>query len=140
MFARKRRDGGRARGRVVQWAMALVAAMALGVAGLVGAAALAYADDGPNPGCYLASGSISAPSPVTYGQLVTVSWSVDPGDYCGDYAVIVTGPGFSGGDVFGSSAVVRAIANGPTATWTVELLDLVSGYPYALASVTISVL
>lgn len=140
MLVRKRRDGGRARGRVVQWVVALMAAMSLGAVGLVGAAGPAYADDGANPGCYLASGSISAPSPVTYGQLVTVSWSVNPGDYCGDYAVIVTGPGFSGGDVFGSSAVVRAITAGPTATWTVELLDLVSGYPYALASVTIRVL
>lgn len=140
MFARKRRYGRPARGRLVQLATALAATVALGVVGFVGAGAPAYADDGPNPGCYLASGRISAPSPVTYGQLVTVSWSVDPGDYCGDYAVIVNGPGFSGGDVFGSSAVVRAITAGPTATWTVELVDLVSGYPYTLASVTINVL
>ncbi len=140
MFARKRRDGGPARGRVGHWATALVATMALGVVGLVGTAAPANADDGSDPGCYLATGRISAPSPVTYGQLVTVSWSVDPGDYCGDYAVAVAGPGFSGGNVSGSSAVVRAITSGPTATWIVELIDLVHDSAYALASVTINVL
>jgi hypothetical protein len=77
---------------------------------------------------------------VTYGQLVTVSWTVDPGPYCGDYAVVVVGPGFSGGDVFGGSATVRAVVPGPTATWTVELVDLDNQYLYPLASRTINVL
>ena len=141
MFARKRRDGMGARGGRVRSAVALGAAVVLAGVGLAAVAAPAYADDGGNPACYLARGTISAPSPVSYGQLVTVSWTVDPGPYCSDYAIAVTGPGFSGGNVYGSSAVVRAVVAGPTATWTVELVDLVhDGYPYALASTTISVL
>ena len=141
MLTRKRRKGMPARGSRVRSAVALGAAGVLGAIGVVGVAAPANADDGGNLACYLARGTISAPSPVSYGQLVTVSWTVDPGPYCDDYAVVVTGPGFSGGDVFGSSAVVRAVVAGPTATWTVELVDLIhDGYPYALASTTISVL
>ncbi len=140
MFAHKRRDGVPVRGRRVRSATVLGAATVLAAAGAAAVGAPAYADDGPNPACWLASGTISAPSPVTYGQLVTVSWTVDPGPYCGDYAVAVVGPGFSGGNVYGSSAVVRALTNGPTATWTVELIDTVNDYPYQLASTTISVL
>ncbi len=139
MFARKRSHGLWPRGRRVRSSVVLGAVTVLGAAGLAGAGIPAYADDGGNPGCYLAPGAISAPSPVTYGQLVTVSWSVDPVPYCSDYAVAVTGPGFSGGDVYGSSAVVRAVVAGPTATWTVELIDLVAGYPSQLASTTINV-
>ena len=140
MLTRKRRDGGPVRGRRVRSAMVVGAATVLAGVGLAAAGAPAYADEGANPGCYLATGTISAPSPVTYGQLVTVSWTVDPGWYCGDYAVVVVGPGFSGGDVFGSSATVRALVSGPTATWTVELVDLDNQYLYPLASTTINVL
>jgi hypothetical protein len=71
---------------------------------------------------------------------VTVSWTADPGPYCENYGIIVTGPGFSGANVYGSSAVVRAIVSGPTATWTVALVDQIHENEYVLASTTTSVL
>jgi hypothetical protein len=118
-------------------------AVAMAAIGVGGATAPAYADDGGNTFCFLSSGSVTAPSPVQYGQLITVQWSVSA-PYCDAFATFVNGPGFGGsGDGLPAdgSRTVRALTDGATATWTLYMVDLNTGNGsvYQLASRTITV-
>ena len=84
------------------WRRAAVALATLSAVGVVGAVAVgpatpAFADENGSEWCFLSTGSLGAPSPVSYGQFITVSWTVNPA--CPDLAIWITGPGFTGGDL-----------------------------------------
>jgi len=122
-----------------------VGATAVAAAGVaVVAAAPAYADE---PGLFCtvtARGTMSAPSPVQYGQFITVQWSSQH-DYCSSPVFYIDGPGFGGGyENVGDagSRQVRAVTDGSTMTWSLHVFDMDtdSRTPAQIASVTIAVL
>lgn len=130
----------RPRAAIAMGAMAIAVSTAVSV---VGSVAPAYADE---PGLFCtvtARGTLSAPSPVQFGQFITVQWSADLPD-CPAPVLYIDGPGFGGaGDpLVGGSRQVRAITNGSTMTWTLNVFDMEtdSRPVLRLASKTITVL
>lgn len=120
----------------------LTAAGAVGLV-TVGPAAPAFADENGSEWCFLSTGSLGAPSPVSYGQFITVSWTVNPA--CPDLAIWINGPGFGGGNELlnpGGSRQVRAVTGGSTITWTLigYPMDSSTPSPITLATRTITVL
>jgi hypothetical protein len=119
-----------------------MAAIAVSVLGVVGTATPAHADE-PGLFCTItATGTLSAPSPVQFGQLITVGWNVS-GPHCVGPVVFIQGRGFTSSENLGlsGSRQVRAITDGTTLTWTLHLYDLAtdSQTPVTLATRTITV-
>ena len=129
-----------------RWAAAAAATVAMVLAaavGVIGPASPAHADE---PGLFCtvtSSGTISAPSPVRFGQFITVQWSTET-PYCSAPLVYMVGPGFGPGETVGlsGSRQIRAVTAGSTMTWSLHILDMEtdSQTPAQLASRTITVL
>jgi hypothetical protein len=126
-------------------AVGAVFAAALAAAGVIGVAGPAHADE-PGLWCTITStGTLSAPSPVQYGQFITVEWSAKLPD-CPAPILWIDGPGFGGGGENligrGTSRQVRAVTEGSTMTWSLYVLDTEtdSRPTRQLASTTITVL
>lgn len=111
----------------------VAAALVLGTAGLLVAAAPAHADE-PGLWCTVTSRanifhSASTPPPVEYGELITIHWTTTIGACVGPVVSIV-GPGFTGGSVpLNGSRQVRVLTSGTTATWTLFIYDLYTDNP-----------
>lgn len=117
--------GGRLR-RTGRLAALAVIVLLAGVFGLTPA----YADDPGLQCAAAATGSLAvSPDPMVFGQNATVQWSVG-GPGCeggGNDAVVITGSGFSGGELLGfSGSRTVFVTASRSVTFTVTVLDLTS--------------
>jgi hypothetical protein len=112
--------------RTMAIAVAVMMTALTGSVGVVGSATPAHADE-PGLFCTIAStGTVSAPSPASYGQFVTVQWNIVP-SFCPAPVAYIVGPGFGGaGEWIGLSGTrqVRAVTDGSTITWSLYLYDM----------------